>query len=104
VAAATTRGQLDSVFTDLPTPSLAPTDSRPLDISRSTEPATTPAQPAADDDDGWDWRKAVMGAAPIIALILFFVVPVSNSWLFFLLIPLAGALLFGGDRSKRRDR
>ncbi len=102
VAAATTRGQLDSVFTDLPTPSLAPTDSRPLDISRSTEPATTPAQPSADD--GWDWRKAVMGAAPIIALILFFVVPVSNSWLFFLLIPLAGALLFGGDRSKRRDR
>ncbi|WP_338893055.1 DUF1707 domain-containing protein [Rhodococcus sovatensis] len=102
VAAATTRGQLDSVFTDLPTPSLAPTASRPLDISRSNEPAVPPTQP--DADDGWDWRKAVMGAAPIIALILFFVVPVSNSWLFFLLIPLAGALLFGGDRSKKRDR
>ncbi|AYJ49230.1 DUF1707 SHOCT-like domain-containing protein [Rhodococcus sp. P1Y] len=103
VTSATTRRELDSVFTDLPTPSLAPTASRPLDISKSSKPAT-PASTPPVPDDGWDWRKAVMGAAPIIALILFFVVPVSNSWLFFLLIPLAGALLFGGDRSRGRDR
>ncbi|OZF07296.1 MULTISPECIES: DUF1707 SHOCT-like domain-containing protein [Nocardiaceae] len=102
VTAATTRGELDSVFTDLPTPSLAPTASRPLDISKSAEPAVEPAAPAVVD--GWDWRKATLAAAPIVALILFFVVPVSNSWLFFLLIPLTGALLFGGDRSRRRDR
>lgn len=103
VTGATTRGELDSVFSDLPTPSLAPTASRPLDISKSSEPATTtPAETSGDG--GWDWRKAVMGAAPILALILFFVVPVSNSWLFFLLVPLAGAVLFGGDRSKRRNR
>lgn len=102
VTSATTRRELDSVFTDLPTPSLAPTASRPLDISKSRESATPAAQ--ADEDKGWDWRTAAMGAAPIIALILFFVVPVSNSWLFFLLIPLAGALLFGGDRPNRRGR
>nr|WP_296772479.1 DUF1707 domain-containing protein [Rhodococcus sp. (in: high G+C Gram-positive bacteria)] len=102
VAGATTRSDLDSVFTDLPTPSLAPTASRPLDISKSGDPVATPPHPV--EDSGWDWRKAVMGATPIIALILFFVVPVDGSWLFFLLVPLVGALLFGGDRSRRRDR
>ncbi|MDJ0395129.1 DUF1707 domain-containing protein [Rhodococcus sp. G-MC3] len=96
VTSATTRGELDAVFIDLPTPSLAPTVSRPLDISKSSSPAPhSQDEPAADT--GWDWRKAVMGAVPIIALVLFFVVPVDSSWLFFLLVPLAGALLFGGD-------
>lgn len=103
VTSATTRGELDAVFTDLPTASLAPTASRPLDISKSSEPASV-ASPRPVLDDGWDWRKAVMGVTPIIALILFFVVPVESSWLFFLLIPLAGALLFGGDRSRGRNR
>jgi hypothetical protein len=105
VSSAVTRGELDSVFTDLPTPSLAPTASRPLDISKSSHPEPT-AQPSEPDHDaaGQDWRRAVMAAAPIVALILFFVVPVSNSWLFFLLVPLTAAVLFGGDRTRRRGR
>lgn len=100
IAAATTRGQVDAVFTDLPTPSLAPTASRPLDLSKSTTPAPSPeAEP-----DGWDWRKSAMAITPIVALILFFVAPFDNSWLFFLLIPLVGALVYGGDRSRGRNR
>ena len=48
VSSAVTRGELDSVFTDLPTPSLAPTASRPLDISKSShqEPTAQPSEPA----------------------------------------------------------
>ncbi|MET4048651.1 hypothetical protein BJD99_07550 [Rhodococcus sp. 1163] len=101
VASANTRRQLDSVFTDLPSPSLDPTASAPLDLRKSTSPANTDEH---DGVDGWDWRKTVMAVTPIIALILFFVVPVSPSWLFFLLIPLVGALVAGGNRSRRRNR
>ncbi|MFE5705730.1 DUF1707 domain-containing protein [Rhodococcus sp. ACS1] len=93
VTNATTRGELDRVFTDLP--------------------ATTAAAPAKADgaDTGHDqnWRRIVMSVIPLIALVLFFVVPVDNSWLFFLMIPAAGAILFGTrddrhDRDRRRGR
>ncbi|MBY6413810.1 DUF1707 domain-containing protein [Rhodococcus sp. BP-252] len=100
VSSATTRGQLDAVFADLPSTTVTPSVSKPLERTASQTPAAE-----SSDDDGWDWRKAVMAATPIVALVLFFVVPVSNSWLFFLLIPLVGAVIFGGDRSNRkRDR
>ena len=102
IAGALTRGQLDSVFTDLPSPSLAPTASRPLDISKSNAPAGRAGQDTADS--GWDWRKTVMSITPVVALILFFVVPVSNSWLFFLLVPLVGAVVYGGERSKDKRK
>jgi hypothetical protein len=101
VSSATTRGQLDAVFTDLPSSTIAPVASKPLEPSRSQSPVVN----STTNDEGWDWRKAAMAVTPIVALILFFVVPVSNSWLFFLLIPLVGALIYGGDQSKRkRDR
>lgn len=102
VAGALTRSQLDSVFADLPSPSLSPTASRPLDISKSSAPTPRAGQGAADG--GWDWRKTVVSITPVVALILFFVVPVSNSWLFFLLIPLVTAVVYGGDRPKRKGR
>ena len=95
------RGQLDSVFADLPSPSPNPTASAPLDLRKTTPPANVDED---DGTDGWDWRKTAMAVTPIVALILFFIVPVSNSWLFFLLIPLVGALVAGGNRSRRRDR
>ncbi|MEN0134592.1 MAG: DUF1707 domain-containing protein [Rhodococcus sp. (in: high G+C Gram-positive bacteria)] len=93
VTNATTRGELDRVFTDLP--------------------ATTAAAPAkaeaADTDRDQNWRRIVMSVIPLVALVLFFVVPVDNSWLFFLMIPAAGAILFGTrddrhDRDRRRGR
>ena len=35
-------------------------------------------------------------------VVLFFVVPIANAWVFFLLIPLGG-ILFAGSRGRRRD-
>ncbi len=42
-------------------------------------------------------RNTIMGVAPILALVLFFV---TKSWLWFLLVPVVGILLYGpsGDR------
>lgn len=99
VAAAVTRGQLDTVFTDLPAPSLQPTAARPLDV-RAADPVATSDH--EHSDGGWDWRKTLLAVTPFVALILFLVVPVSNSWLFFLLVPLMGALVYGGDKPKRK--
>ncbi|WP_305092237.1 DUF1707 domain-containing protein [Prescottella sp. R16] len=79
IASATTRGQLDRVFTDLP-----------------SSPA--PGGAATGHDDGRTWRNTVMAVVPLVALALFFLVPIDNSWLFFLLIPATGALLFGGRK------
>jgi hypothetical protein len=45
-----------------------------------------------------------MSVIPLVALVLFFVVPVDNSWLFFLMIPAAGAILFGTRNDRERDR
>ncbi|PTR31598.1 uncharacterized protein DUF1707 [Rhodococcus sp. OK519] len=89
IASATTRGQLDRVFDDLP----ALTPSAPATVS--------PEAPAADRDV--TWRNTVMAVIPFLALALFFLVPIDNSWLFFLLIPATAAILFGG-RDGRRGR
>lgn len=90
VAAALTRGDLDKVFTDLPEPALA-----------------TAAVPAKRDSGFLDeWPERLMAVIPILAVILFFV---TGNWLWFLAIPLAGALLFGGrheqhQRGRRQRR
>ncbi len=42
------------------------------------------------------WREVVMGLTPLVALVLFFT---FDTWLFFLLIPAVGIVLFAG-----RDR
>ncbi|TYQ08424.1 UNVERIFIED_ORG: hypothetical protein FNL38_101796 [Nocardia globerula] len=42
-----------------------------------------------------------MAVIPILALILFFV---TGTWLWFLAIPLAGALLFGTDKERKKKR
>ena len=69
-------------------------------------PAPAPAEtsPAVDDSDNEKtWRNTVMAVIPFVALALFFVVPIDNSWLFFLLIPATAAILFGG-RDGRKGR
>ncbi|AQA22039.1 hypothetical protein BTZ20_1792 [Rhodococcus sp. MTM3W5.2] len=89
IAAATTRGQLDQVFADLPTTAV-PAATAPAPAERRFQP---------------DWSGRLMAVIPIAALILFFV---TGSWLWFLAVPAAGALLFGTDRERkerrRRDR
>ncbi|MEV0946001.1 DUF1707 domain-containing protein [Rhodococcus sp. NPDC049939] len=79
VTNATTRGGLDRVFTDLP------------EIMVNVPAEKTPLEPDTDRN----WRHVVMSVIPLLALVLFFVVPVDNSWLFFLMVPAAGAILFG---------
>ncbi|WP_227998726.1 DUF1707 SHOCT-like domain-containing protein [Nocardia australiensis] len=84
VAASMTRGELDTVFVDLPEPDTV---------------ATPPAKP----DSGFlaEWPERVMAVIPIVAVILFFT---TGSWLWFLAIPLAGALLFGNRHEHGHDR
>lgn len=84
IAVATTRGQLDEVFADLP--------------ALATPDEVTPTTTAGDEQR---WRNAVMAVVPFVALALFFLVPIDNSWLFFLLIPASGAILFGGKDGRR---
>lgn len=83
IASATTRGEIDTVFVDLPATS---TTSR------------TPA--SADTSAGLDWRAVVMPIVIFGSLALFFLTDFDQKWLFFLLIPLAGALLSAGGHSK----
>lgn len=89
VAAATTRGQIDRVFADLPA-TAGPGSPAPAEPARRFQP---------------DWSGRAMAVIPIAALVLFFV---TGSWLWFLAVPAAGALLFGTDRERkerrRRDR
>lgn len=90
VAGATTHGELDRVFADLPTPAVAA--------------QATPRPTSTKPDGDHNWRRIVMSVIPLVALVLFFVVPVDNSWLFFLMIPAAGAILFGTRNDRERDR
>ncbi|MEU8897068.1 DUF1707 domain-containing protein [Nocardia sp. NPDC048505] len=82
VANARTRGELEPLFADLP--------------AEQVELTKTPAR----DKSGFldEWSERVMAAVPIVAVILFFV---TGSWLWFLAIPLCGALLFGSKHSGR---
>ncbi|MVU78728.1 DUF1707 domain-containing protein [Nocardia sp. ET3-3] len=93
VAAAMTRRDLEPVFADLPEP-----------VAEKSSPARR------ESGFGSHWQERVMPVVPILAVILFFV---THQWWVFLLIPLAGAVLFGGrggsggsgrDHRDRRDR
>jgi hypothetical protein len=46
-------------------------------------------------------RDTVMALTPFVALALFFL---THSWLWFLVIPVMGILLFGADDRKGRRR
>ncbi|MGV8872165.1 MAG: DUF1707 SHOCT-like domain-containing protein [Rhodococcus sp. (in: high G+C Gram-positive bacteria)] len=88
IASASTRGELDKVFVDLPTAS----------GSHSPTPlGTTPAPVEAGG--GLDWRAVVMPLVIFGSMALFFLTDFESKWLFFLLIPLAGALLAAGGHS-----
>ncbi|MGN0123253.1 MAG: DUF1707 domain-containing protein [Rhodococcus sp. (in: high G+C Gram-positive bacteria)] len=84
-SAATTRGDLQVLFTDLP--------AHLTDSSATTRDDLPVIAPKKDPER---WREVVMGLTPLVALVLFFA---FDSWLFFLLIPAMGIVLFAG-----RDR
>ncbi|MCZ9630009.1 DUF1707 SHOCT-like domain-containing protein [Rhodococcus sp. BH5] len=93
VSAATTRSELVPVFADLPGNYQAP-GTAPLSM-------VTPPDAPAERGFNTDWSGRVMAVVPILAVILFFV---TGTWLWFLAIPLAGALLFGTDRERKAKR
>ncbi len=92
-SAATTRSDLDALFTDLPT-----------ETANVPAPAaeTAPAKSGLPDR----WRDVVAGVTPLVAVVLFFVF--DHNWLWFLLIPIVSVVLYAGidqtDRSGDRKK
>ena len=89
VSGARTRADLEAVFQDLPATSKAGEDA--------------PVAKAGERN----LRYIVLGATPLVAVALFFVlgsVGVANAWLVFLLVPLSGIVLGGGNRDRREQR
>lgn len=123
---ARTRADLAALFTDLPAPGPdgrmqpgpppVPAGQPPVGqpsagqppagqypVPAGTERAPSPVRP---DSVVGRYRETIMALAPLAAVVLFFV---TGSWLWFLMIPIAGILLYGpgerkGHRRDRRDR
>jgi hypothetical protein len=100
VTEARTAADLEPLFADLPEP-------HPLDpdgADRRPAAAGAPASPARRTTSALArYGPAISGALPIIALILFFTVPIAHSWVFFLLIPLGGALFARSRQEQQPD-
>ncbi|MEO6827358.1 MAG: DUF1707 domain-containing protein [Microbacteriaceae bacterium] len=109
---AVTRGDLAPLFSDLPAP-----------MTHSNPPATGAASDASFGDGrgapfgAWNrassgriWGRAIVSLMPFLALALFFItgntVGYSFAWLWFMLIPVAGIVVYGAGGFDRpyRDR
>ena len=104
--AARTRTELDALFADLPD-RVAPRLPAPgHEVVQPARAASAPARvpetsvPALGGVVGRH-RDTVMALTPFAALALFFL---TGSWLWFLVIPVMGILLFGADDRKGRGR
>ncbi len=104
---ARTVDDLRPLFADLPEP-------RPPQLAGDALPAAGPAPsravattPEPPQSALARWGPRVSGVMPLLAVVLFFTVPIAHPWVFFLRIPLAGALFAGSrgdDRDDDRDR
>ncbi len=126
--AAVTRGDLAPLFADLPgalpgssatgtfSPPNATTSSEPPHAAATDSPGReNPAGETTAPRYTGRRRNAIMGVIPFVSLILFFLTSAiwgfAYSWLWFLLIPIAGVILYSGggsdggrDRDRNRDR
>ncbi|MEE2057493.1 DUF1707 SHOCT-like domain-containing protein [Rhodococcus artemisiae] len=84
--AATTRGELEILFTDLP------------HVAANT-PDTVQEKDTASGTLG-HWREIVMGLTPLLALVLFFA---FDTWLWFLLVPAVSIVLYAGRNDDEDD-
>ena len=88
---------LAALFTDLP----APHPTLPTVVTRPDDSTVAPHQVPAPDRAAerpatlQKWGPRLVAVSPILALLLFLA---TRQWWWFLLIPLAGALVFGGTR------
>jgi hypothetical protein len=96
-ANAVVAGDLADLFTDLPEPHpalpgtpAAPPPTAPLPVAPRTGDVAPAARRALDT-----WGPRLVAVAPLVAIALFFL---TRQWVFFLLIPVAGALVYGGRR------
>jgi len=88
--AAVTQSDLDALFVDLPKPGPAP------------EPESDGAVASAGGRGFLaSLRETIMALTPFAALVLFFV---TGSWLWFLIIPVMGILLYGPDGRTKKGR
>jgi hypothetical protein len=87
---AVTRGELAPLFTDLPEPASAP-------VSRYE--GTTPTESGSSRALGGPVGATIMALTPFLALGLFFLFGIlygfTWSWLWFLIIPVAGIIIYG---------
>ncbi|WP_433289574.1 DUF1707 SHOCT-like domain-containing protein [Pseudonocardia sp. CA-142604] len=97
-ANAVVASEIAELFTDLPEPHPQLPGKAPLTAPLPVAPA---AGEVAPKKDGY----LLLTITPVVALLLFFI---TKQWYFFLLIPLMGALVYGGGVGKgngrRRDR
>ncbi len=84
--AATTRGELEILFTDLP-------------AVAANAPDTVQEKDTASGTLG-HWREIVMGLTPLLALVLFFA---FDTWLWFLLVPAVSIVLYAGRSDDEDD-
>lgn len=112
--AAVTRADLDALFADLPggdpaaRTAVAPTPLEGRLVNPPYEGSPSQIEPQSGSGlfppESWiaRHRDALMGVTPFVALACFFV---FKSWVWFLLIPVAGIVLYSGDdRRKRRKQ
>jgi hypothetical protein len=112
--AAVTKGDLDALFADLPggdpatrTIPATPAPLRGEVVSSPSQPGEIEPQSGTGLFPAGSWvaqhRDALMGVTPFVALGLFFA---TRWWVWFLLIPAAGVILYSGNdgRKRRRDR
>lgn len=104
--AAVTAADLDALFVDLPRGSGSAW--QPTPVAGVSEHVTSASERGLVPAESWLGRRrdAVMGVVPFVAMAGFFLL--GNNWVWFLLIPLSGALLYAGPheggRDRRRDR
>ena len=88
---ARTWAEIAPLFADLPDPRPGP-----VAAELAQRPAAaTGAFPALSDGV----KERIMAVTPLAALVLFFA---THTWVWFLAIPIMGALLYGSDRKRRR--
>jgi hypothetical protein len=105
VRSAVTRGDLTPLFADLP-PLAATATAQPAPFgSPDSTPAYAPPTQTPAPTDGRT-RATIMAVIPFVALALFFITGNLGgwgwSWIWFLLIPAAGAIVYGGGGGRRR--
>ncbi|NMH94713.1 DUF1707 domain-containing protein [Pseudonocardia bannensis] len=103
-ANATVASELTALFTDLPAPHPALPGTAVAPVAGVMPAAQDAASPARREHGFHGWGPRIVAVTPIAAVILFFL---TGSWLWFLAVPLTGALVFGGgvgrDEHEQRE-